>query len=132
MNTPHYGNALVFSIIGEQNPLRVDTLPPTGLSADSATLNGHFEPGGLDIQERGFCISSENESPTLENLDMPILSVREGSDSFVITDLTPRTTYHFRAFATNRRGTVYGNVLSFTTLADDNGGVVIDVPGEKL
>lgn len=129
----HYGNPFVFFVIGEQNPLRAETLPPTELSSASAILNGYFEDGGTTILEKGFCISSQNDAPTLENNhEFPLLITQQDSDQFLIRDLTPQTTYYFRAFATNQRGTVYGNVLSFTTLANDNGAVVIDIPGENL
>jgi hypothetical protein len=37
-----------------------------------------------------------------------------------ITGLTPSTTYHFRAFATNSVGTAYGNDTTFTTSALTN------------
>ncbi len=41
-----------------------------------------------------------------------------GTYSCQITNLTPNTTYYYRAKATNAAGTSYGNEMSFTTLAN--------------
>lgn len=132
LNIPHYGYPFVFSVSGQPNPMRVATLQPTEVSSVSAMLRGSFEDGGTIIQEMGFCLSSQNEVPTIENGDMPVCVVTPGTSSFVANGLTPGTKYYVRAYATNDLGTVYGQVITFTTLPDGNGGVVVDIPGENL
>lgn len=132
LNVPHYGYPFVFSVLGQPNPLRVVTLQPTDVSSVSAMLRGSFEDGGTSIREMGFCISSQNEVPVIDNGDMPVCVVTPGTSSFVANGLTPGTKYYVRAYATNDLGTVYGQVITFTTLPDGNGGVVVDIPGENL
>jgi uncharacterized protein (TIGR02145 family) len=52
----------------------------------------------------------------------------DGIGSYVsyITDLEPNTTYYARAYATNSKGTAYGNAISFKTLQH---GSVTDFDG---
>jgi len=42
-------------------------------------------------------------------------NIAEGSFSLNINGLEPKTTYYYRAYATNSYGTAYGNWVSFTT-----------------
>ncbi len=75
-----------------------------------------FNTGGEDCTQRGFCFSSTNEEPTVEDNVISEFGLF-GPDVFdmILTDLTPNTTYYYRAFAENSVGFGYGNVLSFTT-----------------
>ncbi len=73
--------------------------------------------GGHDIISSGICWSTSFPANIL-NYHSEI----DSNSSFigVLSDLLPKTTYFVRAFATNSRGTSYGNELHFTTLEGDS------------
>jgi sugar lactone lactonase YvrE len=72
--------------------------------------------GSSAITENGVCYSASNATPTINDIKAtaPIIST---SYSFAanLTGLTPSTTYHVRAYATNAYGTSYGSVVTFAT-----------------
>ena len=80
--------------------------------------------GGLLITARGV-VWSTSSSPTVA------LSTKTsdgtGTGTFIsnISGLTPSTTYHVRAYATNAGGTGYGTEQTFTT----TGSVITDIDG---
>lgn len=71
--------------------------------------------GGYELTEYGFCWSTENQVPTIENLKTVTGTDETASFSEMIEDLNPETTYYLRAYATNQKGTGYSNILTFTT-----------------
>ena len=73
-----------------------------------------FSDGGFTITERGFCYSSTNANPTIEDMHATG-GVGTGSYSCTLLSLSASTTYYLRAYATNSTGTKYGEVLSVTT-----------------
>lgn len=70
--------------------------------------------GGDQVTKRGFCCWSE--APVPFSLD---LEVGDGLGEFsaTINGLEPNTTYHVNAYAMNRKGYAFGEVISFTTSA---------------
>jgi len=73
--------------------------------------------GGSVVTARGICISPDgllyNDyflSPDLPGTDI-------GTYISEITGLSPGTTYYAKGYATNKEGTAYSDVLSFTTVA---------------
>jgi len=84
--------------------------------------------GGSVVTQRGICWSTST-NPTLAN-NYTTDNSGVGSFSSLIADLTPKTTYYVRAYATNGIGVSYGNQMNFTTTdfvcGDD---IVIDVDG---
>lgn len=77
--------------------------------------------GGSYITEAGICYSSTSKKPTTSDT-----TITTSSSSTVtlpltyacdMTGLKPSTTYYVRAYATNSGGTVYGSVITFTTIA---------------
>jgi len=71
--------------------------------------------GGSAVTDKGFCWST-SANPTLSDAHAP----GTGNYPFfkyTATGLTPGTTYHFRAYATNAIGTSYGVDKTFTTLS---------------
>lgn len=66
-----------------------------------------------EVTARGVCWST-NPKPTISNSKT---TDGNGIGSFTssITGLMPNTTYYVRAYATNSKGTSYGNQVSFTT-----------------
>ncbi len=67
--------------------------------------------GGTVITERGVCWST-NPNPTIAD-KKTINGSGVGSFTSVITGLTINTTYYLRSYATNSKGTAYGNEISF-------------------
>jgi len=90
----------------------VTTDPATALSAISATINGTLDDDGGEPCECGF----EWGLDTGYGITTPTQSKVTGETfSQPIGGLFPGTVYHFRAFATNSKGTSYGDDRSFTT-----------------
>lgn len=92
----------------------VVTASATAVTATTAVCGGNVTAdGGYAVIQRGVCYST-TPSPTTAS---PHTTDGSGTGSFVsnLTNLTPNTTYHYRAYATNATGTVYGEERSFVT-----------------
>ncbi len=92
----------------------VVTSSATAVTATSAVCGGNVTAdGGYAVIQRGVCYST-TPSPTTAS---PHTTDGSGTSSFVsnLTNLTPNTTYHYRAYAINATGTVYGEERSFVT-----------------
>jgi len=88
----------------------------TNIAGVAATFNGDVtSTGGEPNVTRGFVYSVTNMIPTLSDSKVDVAT---GIGSFIKNEvgLTSETTYYTRAFATNSKGTVYGDVKEFTTL----------------
>lgn len=81
----------------------------------AAALSGGIisDDGGEQITARGICWST-SENPTVENSHTTDGS-GEGDFSSNISQLAEGTVYYVRAYATNSKGTSYGNQVTFTT-----------------
>lgn len=101
----------------------VHTDPDVLLITQTSALPGGYviDDGGAEVTERGICYSTTH-NPTINSSKAYDDSFgRLGPFSKVITDLTPNTTYYFRAYATNSVGTGYGDELSFKTSESGKG-----------
>jgi len=96
----------------------VVTNSATGISQNSATLNGQVNPNGGNTNywfeygtswALGYNTSQQNAGSGNSNINV----------NSYISGLSSNTTYYFRAVAQNNYGIVYGSILSFTT---SNGG----------
>ena len=88
----------------------VYTLPATNVAPTSAILNGMVSnPDNVSIMAQGFQWKQDTAS------NYQTVSATGSNMSYNLTDLTPNTTYLFRAFVTTSNSTVYGEELSFTT-----------------
>ena len=107
-----YGSDQSFTTLG---PPQVSTLPATGVSTNSATLNGTVNPNGWPTTAWFQWGATTNYGNLTSVTDL-------GSGttalplSAPLAGLTPSVTYHFRVAATNDYGLVYGSDQSFTTL----------------
>jgi uncharacterized protein (TIGR02145 family) len=77
------------------------------------------DDGGGALIKMGVCYDT-TATPTIANHQVSTTSSSSygyyGSQStYGLYNLTPGTTYYARAFATNNKGTAYGEVVSFTT-----------------
>lgn len=101
-------------------PATLPTISTTALSAISgttATSGGSISSdGGSAVTARGVCWDTSSGATTALSTKT---SDGTGTGSFTssITGLNGSTSYFVRAYATNALGTVYGNELTFTTLA---------------
>jgi sugar lactone lactonase YvrE len=113
--------------------------PPSLTTMDvttTATGTGAYS-GGLvtttlteSLSSLGVCWSTSNQSPTTAD-SKTTDTATVVSYSSKITGLTPKTTYYLRAYAVSASGTAYGNVIQFTTGADQSSvaGTVSTVAG---
>jgi|GEM_PF-6689282 len=94
----------------------VTTLAATQITSISAQLGGMINSiGDCAIISHGIVISIHN-NPTLSQTVFDDNTIT-GVGSFYVTasPLLPATTYYARAYATNCKGTSYGNEVTFTT-----------------
>ena len=105
------GDVLSFTTPEEAIPTVV-TNEATNIMTTRATLSGNvIYDGGETVSIRGFLYGTSSNGITEEIQSGNGI----GNYTAVITNLTPNTTYYFKAYATNILGTSYGDVMSFTT-----------------
>lgn len=108
--------------------VNTSSVPASGIGLHSAVVAGIvLSDGGLPVTERGFCWSTQ-PSPDMSDSSVKA-GAGTGSFSTTIGGLLPGTTYRVRAYAISGAGTVYGNEVSFLTLAeheDDLSGTFVD------
>ena len=75
--------------------------------------------GGTAITAKGFCFSSSTSNPTLENGEQIQCTTDGNVITATATGLTPGVTYYVRSYATNSKGTAYGDSKDFKTLKID-------------
>lgn len=109
-----YGSMLSFTTTGQTSygQSYVSTNNATSIGQNSATLNGYISSNGTNTSgwfEWGTSYSLGNSTS--------YISYGTGSTSYnsAIYNLSPNTTYYYRAAAQSSYGTVYGSTLSFTT-----------------
>jgi hypothetical protein len=96
----------------------VTTDPVTNISTTSALCGGNVtDDGNGTITERGICFN-KNGSPSLTNFVGCSTDLTGGTGNFEnpVARLSPNTTYYVRAYATNSKGTSYGEERTFATL----------------
>ncbi len=102
-------------ILGESGSIPVVTTDQiSDISSNSAICGGTINSdGGEIITACGICWST-SEDPSLSDY---VTSDTLTTHKFIISlsGLLPETTYHVRAYATNKLGTAYGNDVSFIT-----------------
>ncbi len=97
----------------------VTTRSATNVNFGSATLNGTVDGNGTSTRAWFEYGINYNLGYTTQQS-----SYGSGSTSYSrsVNNLDQNTTYYFRAVAENSEGTVYGNILSFTTNGSNGGG----------
>jgi hypothetical protein len=93
---------------------QISTVVPHDITTVRAVTGGYmiFDGGGT-ISAKGICWGTDPNPALTDN----VISGGTGIASFTITisGLSPKTTYHARAYATNENGTAYGIDEAFTT-----------------
>ena len=117
-----YGSICSFQTLEIVKPT-VYSIDATLITETSATLNGKLASIGNDPDiEYGFCYGTSER-----NMNFYEVGRGEASSfSLDITGLRKRTTYYFRSYAKNKKGTAYGTYLSFTT-PNFNGHEFVDL-----
>ncbi len=90
----------------------VVTLEATEVTHEAATLNGTIAAGTEAITAQGFMYKA------ITAADWTTVAAEGTAITATINGLTPETEYEYKAFATTESGTVEGNVVLFTTLAN--------------
>ncbi|MDW7691759.1 hypothetical protein R9C00_16560 [Flammeovirgaceae bacterium SG7u.111] len=103
---------------------KISTIAASQVTKFSITSGGEIlSDGGTTIFNSGL-IWDTNPNPSVD-LDTRIESnVSNGNFAETIHALSPSTTYYLRSYATNSVGTTYGEELSVTTNATDEGLVI--------
>lgn len=92
----------------------VTTSNVSNITASSATCGGNVTAdGGSYVTERGICWGTSN----LPTIDGSHQAMGQGNGTFTcnMSNLEPNNVYYVRAYATNNRGTAYGEQKQFTT-----------------
>jgi hypothetical protein len=95
-------------------PATVSTVSITDVTARTAQIVIRVtDEGGTQVTGAGVCWA-KTANPNLTN---NLSNVGQGLGEFtaILTNLDSNTTYHVRAFATNKIGTSYGSNLTFNT-----------------
>jgi uncharacterized protein (TIGR02145 family) len=113
-NGTAYGTDISFTTLTTTATLT--TAVPSTITYTSAVSGGTITSnGGATITVSGICWSTSlNPIATGSHTTD---GTTTGTFPSTMTGLSPGTTYHVRAYATNSAGTGYGNDLSFTTTA---------------
>lgn len=110
-----FGEVLEFETLAEAQLPEVSTVEVGNVTSTTATCMGNVaSDGGLELTERGVCWSL-SANPTLTGSHAAATDATLGVFEVAMTGLTPNKTYHVRAYATNAKGTAYGDDLTFTT-----------------
>ncbi len=115
-NGTGYGEERQFSTIPLNLPT-VETHNVSYITYNSATCGGNItDNGNGNVSVRGVCWNSTG-NPTLENCD-DFTDNGSGTGLFKsnLTNLQEKTEYYVCAYATNEKGTSYGQIKNFTTL----------------
>jgi uncharacterized protein (TIGR02145 family) len=115
-----YGNELSFTTLEDLSIPILSTTEITEITQTTAKSGGNItDDGGATVTARGVCWST-SQNPTISGSKTED-GTGAGNFTSSISGLEPNTKYYVRAYATNSKGTGYGNELSFTTLGEVTG-----------
>jgi hypothetical protein len=93
----------------------VITLDASEIKTNSFIMNGEVSNEGFNAaKERGFVWSSTNSSPSVSDSKINV-GYGKGKYSIILEKLIANTTYYVKAFATNDKGTSYGETKTIKT-----------------
>uniref|UniRef100_UPI002930AC5F hypothetical protein n=1 Tax=Pedobacter gandavensis TaxID=2679963 RepID=UPI002930AC5F len=112
-----YGSQISFTTLPVMLPT-LQTNSPAEISSSAVTTGGNvIDDGGMPITQRGICWSTSPNPSIALATRLNHATSGTGIYSIPVAGLTPGTKYYLRAFATNIKGTAYGEELNFVTLA---------------
>lgn len=122
---------LIFSLVSsscKKGDLPVlTTTPVTSVTTTTVKTGGNItDDGGSEITARGVCWNTTGNPTTADNSTLD----GSGSGSFSSQPLylLPHKYYYLRAYAKNKEGTAYGDIVNFTT-QEISTGTVDDIDG---
>ena len=128
INTQYYVKAYAINSAGiaysEVNDFKtsssspsVKTLGASEVTPESAVLSGTvLSDNGSSVTERGIVWLQGYGTPTTDSYKV-MASGTLGDFSVALSDLDPNKKYSFRAYAINAKGTAYGELMTFSTVA---------------
>ena len=122
--TAHQTTSNVDINAGSSPSLQVTTNSATNVTSSSATLNGTLNDLGSDTSATVYFEYGTDTSYGSETTHQTMNST--GNFTADISGLSPNTTYHYRAVATNSAGTSYGEDKTFVTLSSSAKVVLFD------
>lgn len=109
------GEVLDFRTGSETMLPQVSTVEVSNVTYNTASCLGNVSSnGGLELRERGVCWGLEHD-PTINVHHIVAEDTETGNFTVTIVGLAPNTSYYVRAYATNEKGTSYGEELTFMT-----------------
>lgn len=115
LNKPIFYNPNITYITASTTP-EITTLPIEWKGSTVVKVKGVIDTNG-PVSVRGFKYDLNSDGTDAWEKAESVYK-QSGPFEMTIENLQPNTTYYFRAFAVNARGTSYGEYLSFTTEAD--------------
>ena len=110
-----YGNEVLFNTLSVVGLPILTTTIASSITATSASTGGNISSdGGYSITARGVCWSTL-PNPIITDSTKTTNGTGTGLFTSSISGLKAGTIYYVRAYATNSRGTAYGNEISFTS-----------------
>lgn len=123
-----YGEDVMFKTLQTTAPILTTSVED--VSHTSAAINGQItSDGGSMVTEFGV-VYSISHNPTISNTKIKGTTCDStGLFTCKLSNLQNNSTYYARAYATNERGTAYGNEVSFTTwkVGEVNGHKYVDL-----
>jgi hypothetical protein len=99
-----------------EKPTVVTAAPISNITSITATGGGNVTLAGwASVTSKGVCWSTSADPTIADSCTVDGTGTGEFTSS--ITGLSPATTYHVRAYATNTAGTAYGDDVTFSTNA---------------
>ena len=93
----------------------ITTIAATDITQNQAVVGGVIKDnGGMAVTQHGV-VYSTSSSPTVENGTKVDNQVDSATFTCTLRDLSFATTYYVRAYAINKKGTAYGEEVSFKT-----------------
>lgn len=104
------------------------TLEPSDVKLNSFVMLGDITNEGFNAtRERGFVWSLTNNNPSVSDNKISV-GYGKGQYSFSLEKLSPNTTYYYKAFATNDKGTAYGELKVVKTADYSLATLTTDLP----
>ena len=114
--------ALAMSGCDKDKQPQVNTIAATDISTTSAKLNAEIvDEGSEKVTNMGFYYSTDKEMGNKQTVRYNGYA-NGGKFSTFASNLQPATTYYFQAFAENGKGIGVGEIMSFATTNDAQGG----------
>lgn len=110
-----YGGIVTFTTQVATIPIISSTTETSLITQTSASSGGIItHSGASNVTSRGICYSNTSSIPTIVNSKTND-GTGIGQFTSALTNLSPKTIYYIRAYATNGVGTAYGDVKTFIT-----------------